>query len=238
MSISNKAETVSANNVTIAENEQKVYEAGAKSEYDRFWDSYQNNGNGMLWGTSGFKGYEWNNKIFYPKYDIIPPSGDPRSFFQFCGCSNLRERIDGRGLKVDLRNKPSLNMWFRQCATCELPDMDTSQCTNFTELVYQAANLHTIPRLNLTNATLLNNTFTGATALQNITFEGTIPISISFASCTLLTHESLMSIITALKDYSASTSTTVRTCTLGSENLAKLTEEEQQIAIDKGWTLA
>ena len=27
---------------TIAENEQKVYDAGAKSEHDKFWDSYQN----------------------------------------------------------------------------------------------------------------------------------------------------------------------------------------------------
>ena len=26
---------------TIAENEQKVYDAGQKSEYDRFWDSYR-----------------------------------------------------------------------------------------------------------------------------------------------------------------------------------------------------
>ncbi len=240
MSISGKAETISANNVIIAENEKKVYgagiDAGAKSEYDKFWDAYQNNGEGMLWGAYAFSGYWWNGINFWPKYDIIPGSGDCRGYFNNNAVVNLRERIDGRGLKIDLRNKPSLNMWFRQCATRELPDMDTSQCTNFTEFVYQAANLHTIPRLNLTKATSLNNTFTGATALQNITFEGTIPINISFASCTLLTHESLMSIITALKDYSAST--TVHTCTIGSANLTKLTEEEQQIAIDKGWTLA
>ena len=33
----------------IAENVPKVYEAGQKSEYDRFWDAYQNNG--KLWTT-------------------------------------------------------------------------------------------------------------------------------------------------------------------------------------------
>ena len=238
MSISNKAETVSANNVIIAENEQKVYEAGAKSEYDRFWDSYQNNGKAMPFGESAFYGEWWNDVTFFPKYDIIPGEGNSNSYFYRNGVTNLRERIDGRGLKLDLRNKPSLSLFFRECSSCELPDMDTSQCTYFTELVYNAGALHTIPRLNLTKAQYISNIFTGAISLQNITFEGTIPISISFASCTLLTHESLMSIINALKDYSENTGTTVYTCTIGSANLVKLTEEEQQIAIDKGWTLA
>lgn len=34
------------------------------------------------------------------------------------------------------------------------------------------------------------------------------------------------------------TVTTTQTLSLGSTNLAKLTEAEKQIAIDKGWTLA
>lgn len=223
---------------TIAENEKKVYDAGAKSEYDRFWDSYQNNGKGMAWGGNAFCGEWWNDTTFFPKYDIVPGGGSSSAYFYLNGVTNLRERIDGRGLKLKFAKEQSLSMFFRQCDSCELPDIDTSQCLIFTELVYKASKLHTIPRLNLTNATGVNNAFTDATSLKNITFEGTIPISISFASCTLLTHESLMSIINALKDYSENTGTTVYTCTIGSANLAKLSEEEQQIAIDKGWTLA
>ena len=237
MSIADKTATISANNITIAENEQKVYDAGAKREYNRFWDAYQNNGKPMSWGQPQAFSYAcWNDTTFFPKYDIYPSSGDCRSWFYQNKVTNLRDRIDGRGLHVNLTRCTTLNMWFRETATTELPDMDTSKVTNFMELAYNATSLHTIPRLNLTSATSVSNIFTGTTALKNITFEGTIPINISFASCTLLTHESLMSIITALKDYSAST--TVHTCTIGSSNLVKLTEEEQQIAIDKGWTLA
>ena len=48
-----------------------------------------------------------------------------------------------------------------------------------------------------------------------------------------LTHDSIMVIINGLQ-----TVTTTQTLTLGSTNLAKLTDEEKKIATDKGWTLA
>ena len=32
----------------IAENEQNVYDAGKKAQYDEFWDNYQNKGNRTL----------------------------------------------------------------------------------------------------------------------------------------------------------------------------------------------
>ena len=51
-----------------------------------------------------------------------------------------------------------------------------------------------------------------------------------------LTHESLMSMINALKDFSGSGTT--HTITFGTVNLAKLTDSEKAIAIQKGWTLA
>ena len=51
-----------------------------------------------------------------------------------------------------------------------------------------------------------------------------------------LTHESLMSMINALKDFSGSGTT--YTITFGTVNLAKLTDSEKAIAIQKGWTLA
>ena len=54
----------------VAENEQKVYEAGKKTQYDEFWDAFQDYGNKTNYANA-FGGY-WNEKTLRPKYDIVP----------------------------------------------------------------------------------------------------------------------------------------------------------------------
>lgn len=79
--------------------------------------------------------------------------------------------------------------------------------------------------------------FYNCPALKNVTFEGTIPVRGNmsvFSSCPNLTVESLMSFINALTNMS---DTATYTITIGSTNLAKLTEEQIQIATDKRITL-
>ena len=56
---------------------------------------------------------------------------------------------------------------------------------------------------------------------------------VDLSKCQNLTHDSIMVVINGLQ-----TVTEAQTLTLGSTNLAKLTDEEKKIATDKGWTLA
>jgi hypothetical protein len=73
--------------------------------------------------------------------------------------------------------------------------------------------------------------------LENVTFEGTIGQNgLNFSWSINLSHDSLMSIINCLKDYSGTGTT--KTVTLGATNLAKLTTAEKAVATQKGWTLA
>ena len=53
--------------VTIAENAPKVYEAGEKAQYDRFWDIYQENGGKQFYS---YAFYYWANEVYNPKYPI------------------------------------------------------------------------------------------------------------------------------------------------------------------------
>ncbi len=79
--------------------------------------------------------------------------------------------------------------------------------------------------------------FYNCTALENVTFEGTIPVRGNmsvFSYSNKLTVKSLMSFINALTNMS---DTATYTITIGSTNLAKLTEEQIQIATDKRITL-
>ena len=83
------------------------------------------------------------------------------------------------------------------------------------------------------NATKLTNCFTNCTALKTITGNPNFKVSLSLGSSKNLTHDSIMVVINGLQ-----TVTTTQTLTLGTDNLAKLTEADKQIATDKGWTLA
>lgn len=106
---------------------------------------------------------------------------------------------------------------------------------NFSYFAHNARKLIKIEgALDLSECTNVTNAFLATTSLEEIEFEPlTIPISISFSTCTKLTHQSLMSIINGLAVVEAT-----QTLTLGTTNLAKLTDEEKAIATEKGWSLA
>ena len=76
---------------------------------------------------------------------------------------------------------------------------------------------------------MIRNRFLTIIAIVNITNNTRIEQS-------SLTVDSLLSLFNALKDYSSEGGT--YTCTIGSTNLAKLTDEQKAIATNKGWTLA
>lgn len=92
--------------------------------------------------------------------------------------------------------------------------------------------LESIDASNITSKLDLSNN-----TLQEIRFVGTIPKSITFSSNNL-SHDSLMSIINALTDYSEDTSGTTYTLKIGSTNIAKLSDDEKDIAYQKGWNLS
>ena len=82
------------------------------------------------------------------------------------------------------------------------------------------------------NATNLTTCFSGCTSLTTITGNPNFKVSLSLSDCKNLTHDSLMVVINGLQ-----TVTTAQTLTLGTTNLAKLTDKEKKVATDKGWTL-
>ena len=82
-------------------------------------------------------------------------------------------------------------------------------------------------------ATNLGNCFYNCTSLTTITGNPNFKVSLNLSYSKNLTHDSIMVVINGLQ-----TVTETQTLTLGSTNLAKLTDEEKQIATNKGWTLA
>ena len=225
----------------IAWNEQKVYDSGySKAEYD-FWNSF----------TYGGKRRNYSYAFFNSGFEYIRPTfklvgtRDTSAANMFAESKKLKKvesaYVDFSQKALGFSNAYSYYFTFSLCEKLEeIEDIGFKA----DEWGYQGTfercfKLHTIAVIRTAQHTKFANTFFECNALENLTIEGIIGQNgFNVQYSTKLTHDSLMSIINALADYSADTSGTTWTVTLGSGNIAKLTEEEQLIAYMKGWNLA
>ena len=236
---------------TVAENQEKVFEAGKTKQWSDFWDVIQAKGKrsdynyGFYSSSKDSKG--GNSSIYYaadnfrPKYNM-KPSNASNMFENFSsysgkGTINLEALLEECGVALDFSNCPYITKCFYFAyAFNTLPELNFSKVSTSTGYVFYAASgIKTIRKIIVNGATFDGTTFYMASGLENITFEGNFKGNTGFSTCPL-THESLISIINALQDLTGTTTT--YKITLGSENIEKLTADELKIIEDKGWTYA
>lgn len=225
----------------IAENEQKVYEAGKKAEYDAFWDTFQQNGTRINYVFAFGAG--WKAEIFKPKYSIRPINAryliynsvqeyiDIPDFVAFCQENNII---------IDFSNCTNAEFGLYSLRTKHFGVLDFSKCTNLNYLfgaVGMSQSTETIDEFISSSTTgYTKTTFESLASLKNITFRGTIATSIYFGYSTVLTKASITSIINAL-------STTTRGLTVTLSKTAKeaaFTADEWSalIATKTNWTIS
>ena len=174
------------------------------------------------------------NEISTGERDINPEWTDWSFFCQY------RDSLAAKLKYSDTSNGTNFSDMFRDCKELtSIPALDTSNGTNFSNMFRDCKELTSIPQLNLTKVTTNKfiSMFSDCDALVDLNVVGTINATgLDVSYSTLLSHDSLMSIINALA-YRTGVSGTFKV-TLGATNLAKLTAEEIAIAEGKGWTLA
>ena len=192
-----------------------AYTEGAKSEYDRFWDTFQNYGNRRNY-QSGFAGQGWTYETFRPKYDIIPSYCN--GMLSITGIEgDLVELLDDCKIKIDLGNAYRLDGTFSyNLYITHFPEIDVrkSGYSAGTENLFsdcQAA--ETIDKLILPEEGSVNfghDTFVRCYKLKNLVIEGKIKtITPDWASyfnlhdSTLLSKNSIISVINALSEESS-----------------------------------
>ena len=114
-----------------------------------------------------------------------------------------------------------------------IPQIDTSSVTDMSYMFYTCSKLTTIPLIDTSSVTNMTNIFRSCSSLADLGGLMGLKCDIDLSSCPL-THDSLMNVINKAADVTASP----KTLTLGSTNLAKLSDEEKAVATAKGWTLA
>ena len=90
------------------------------------------------------------------------------------------------------------------------------------------SSLTTIPQLNVSNVTETSNMFDGCTNLKSILMTN-IGADLNISASTKFERSDLLVILNNLKTVTSAT-----TLTMGSTNLAKLTDEDKAIATNKG----
>ena len=221
------------------------YGEGQKAEYNKFWDSYQLNGNR---GQSGYRNYEsafcgagWNKDTFYPKYDISGAHTAYRTFENFNGggeAFDLAQRLEECGVVLDTSESRFANA-FAYCNVTRLPVIDTRGNTNayINDCFNQCTRLITIDKLILKDDPNIgmNNVFGNCSSLQNIVIEGVIGYNLNMRSSSALTNASIQSIIDALYDY---TGEAAHTLSLHADVKAALSEQQLVSITQKNWTVA
>ena len=134
---------------------------------------------------------------------------------------------------INSSNGTSFYMAWTFCSSLTaFPQLDLHNGTNFAYAWQYCTSLTSLPALNLSNGTYFGGTWDNCPNLTNLGGFGAISADFSLSSSTNLTVESLMNVI------NQAATVTGRTMTLGSTNLAKLTDEQKAVATNKGWTLA
>lgn len=223
----------------ITEAGQTAKQMGKQEEYDRFWDAFQNNGARRCYDRAFC--ITWSHDMFRPKYDLVVDSANGMfSHFSYdYGTVSLKQLLSDAGISLILQNPYNIGSMFDGSKISEIGELDFSTAirNGNTGVFQNCSALVTIDKLvPPVGQTTFSNWFHNCTALENVIFEGVINANnFDIHWSTKLTHDSLMSIINCLADRSEQSAYTV---TLGTANLAKLTDAEKAIATQKGWTLA
>ena len=136
--------------------------------------------------------------------------------------------------QLDTSNVTSMEYMFSYCPNLTtIPQLDTSSVTSMRNMFSSCSKLTTIPQFDTSKVTSMFLMFTSCSSLTAIHMIN-INVNFNISSSTKFTREALVEIIGNLKAQTSGS----KTLTIGSTNLAKLTDEDKAVATGKGWTLA
>lgn len=190
MSISDKL-------TAIAENEQKVYDAGRMLGQSDIWDMVQNFGNRTNYGCAFDR---WSGKNFNPKYPMQPTSCE--SMFNFFASGDA-ETVDLRGVDLDTSKSTSFSYMCNGGKVSAFGAIDTTSASEIKNVFYNARDLHTVEVFILKedgSQAAGSNVFRNCGELVNIVIQGKWGKSISAQYSTKLSKDSIFSFVNALLD--------------------------------------
>ena len=211
---------------TIAENEQKVYDAGIDKIIKAFTNNYTRTDYAYAFYHSDFS-------------NIVFPPNKPTA------CNQMFRYYAGEYIPTgfDLSSAVDSGQWFCQlCPNLKVfPDIGYPIHARYGGTWEACSSLEKIEIIRTDENSVFDYTFSKCWALKDVTFEGVIGQNISFGDSSGITRETLLSygnggVFGKLKDYFGTGIT--HTITLHQTTKDKLEQAELAIATQKGWTIA
>ncbi len=205
-------------------------------EYNKFWDVFQDNGNRTDYAYS-FGGKGWTSETFKPKYDIKPTVAS--SIFQKSNINcDLVALLNELGIVLDFANcSAGIGNAFQESTFTRVGVIDARQCPNINYLFTGCTKLEVVDKIILSDTVAqgVSVAFSSCSKLREIRIEGKIRANLGMLQSSLLSAESIQSIIDALADL---TGQTAQTITFHADVKAKLTDTQIATITGKNWTLA
>lgn len=228
----------------IAENEQKVYDAGKKSQYDEFWDAFQDNGNRDDYGYA-FRYKGWNDVNFNPKHKMYPTWAS----YMFANSEIIDTELEKY---VDFSNCADISGIFSWSKFKNLPILNFTKVspTSSTNSSFAAmGNLESIEKIIINNDGSFPfhlGTFNSTAKIKEIRFEGVIGTSFYIQHATALSKASFLNIFSVLSASTEGLSATFSKTAVnrafktsnGTNNGATSAEWEELVATKPNWTIS
>ena len=169
------------------------------------------------------------NLVFCP---LVDTSKANNMQSMFSNCTNL--------MQVPLLNTANVmhfdDMFYNCTSLTTVPQFNTSSLYSANLMLAGCSKLISVPLLDFTNAKELRSILLACSELVELGGFTNLSVNLDLSSSRKLTAESILNVINQAKDLSGTGGTAP--LTLGSTNIAKLTEDQRAIATSKGWTIA
>lgn len=193
--------------------------------------------------------YRCESLLTIPQLDTSSVTHMGSMFYNCTGLTTIPQ--------LDTSKVTNMNSMFYGCnKLLAIPQLNTSKVTNMSDMFDGCSKLLAIPQLDMSSVNTLNvllfyncgflmhlGGFKNLGKAYTQTTANYSQYTLNLSVCPKLTHDSLMNVINNLYDlnltYDVANGGTLyqQKLEIGSTHLAKLTDEEIQIAIDKGWNV-
>ena len=151
-------------------------------------------------------------------------------YYTFYSCASLTSIP-----QLDTSKVTDMEGLFYYCTSLtSIPQLDTNKVTDMRAMFGFCTSLTSIPQLDTSKVTDMYAMFDNCSSLTSIKMKN-MKVSFDISASTEFTREALLEIINNCFDLTTLNKTA--TLTMGSTNLARLTDEDKAIATAKGWTL-